>query len=98
MAAEAPARSPGESARPSGVPALSRPLQGVGGLFVMSADAVKFLFHRPFQGREFVGQSWFIVRVSLVPTLLVAIDAYVRCEMQTALHRLARARRFPVIG
>jgi 1-acyl-sn-glycerol-3-phosphate acyltransferase len=26
------------------------------------------------------------------------VDAYVRCEMQTALHRLARERRFPVIG
>ncbi len=73
MAAEAPARSSGESAGPSDAPALSRPLQGVGGLFVMSADAVRFLFRRPFQGREFVEQSWFIVRVSLVPTLLVAI-------------------------
>lgn len=73
MAAEAPVRSSGESAGPSGAPALSRPFQGVGGLFVMTADAVKFLFRRPFQGREFVEQSWFIVRVSLVPTLLVAI-------------------------
>ena len=76
MAAEIPARSiSGEG--PSGVPAfsrdISRPFQGVGGLFVMSADAVKFLFRRPFQGREFGEQAWFIVRVSLVPTLLVAI-------------------------
>ena len=40
---------------------------------MMSAEAVKFLFRRPFQGREFVEQAWFIVRVSMVPTLLVAI-------------------------
>ncbi len=78
MTAETTGRSlAGESARRSGGQTprrdISRPLQGIGGLFVMSADAVKFLFHRPFQGREFVDQSWFIVRVSLVPTLLVAI-------------------------
>ncbi|MFD4407104.1 MlaE family ABC transporter permease [Nocardia sp. NPDC058499] len=49
------------------------PLQTVGGLFAMTADAVRFAFRRPFQTREFLEQSWFIVRVSLVPTLLVAI-------------------------
>jgi phospholipid/cholesterol/gamma-HCH transport system permease protein len=48
-------------------------LEGVGGLFMMSADAVRFLFRRPFQGREFVEQSWFVARVALIPTLLVAI-------------------------
>jgi len=52
---------------------ISRPFQGVGGLFMMSAEAVRFLFRRPFQGREFMEQAWFIVRVSMVPTLLVAI-------------------------
>lgn len=62
---------------PSGLPAFSRdigaPLRAVGGLFVMSADAVRFLFRRPFQLREFIDQSWFIARVAIVPTLLVAI-------------------------
>lgn len=48
-------------------------LRSVGGLLVMSADAVKFLFRRPFQFREFVEQSWFVARVSIAPTLLVAI-------------------------
>jgi phospholipid/cholesterol/gamma-HCH transport system permease protein len=52
---------------------LSGPLQGIGGLFLMSADAVKFVFQRPFQGMEFLSQSWFVARVSLAPTLLVAI-------------------------
>lgn len=52
---------------------IAGPLQTVGGLFAMTADAIGFAFRRPFQTREFLEQSWFIVRVSLVPTLLVAI-------------------------
>jgi phospholipid/cholesterol/gamma-HCH transport system permease protein len=34
---------------------------------------VKFVFRRPFQWREFLEQCWFIARVALAPTLLVAI-------------------------
>ena len=48
-------------------------MQAIGGLFAMSADAVKFVFRRPFQWREFLEQSWFVARVAIVPTLLVAI-------------------------
>src|SRR5947209_17442079 len=52
---------------------LSGAMQAVGGLFAMGADAFKFAFRRPFQGREFLEQSWFVARVALAPTLLVAI-------------------------
>ena len=52
---------------------LSGPMQAVGGLFAMSADAVRCIFRRPFQWREFLEQCWFIARVALAPTLLVAI-------------------------
>jgi phospholipid/cholesterol/gamma-HCH transport system permease protein len=52
---------------------LSGPMQAVGGLFAMSADAIKFAFRRPFYWREFLEQSWFVARVALAPTLLVAI-------------------------
>jgi phospholipid/cholesterol/gamma-HCH transport system permease protein len=48
-------------------------MQAVGGLFAMSADAVRCIFRRPFHWREFVEQCWFIARVALAPTLLVAI-------------------------
>jgi phospholipid/cholesterol/gamma-HCH transport system permease protein len=48
-------------------------MQGVGGLFLMSFDALRNVFRRPFQWREFLDQSWFIARVSMAPTLLVAI-------------------------
>jgi phospholipid/cholesterol/gamma-HCH transport system permease protein len=52
---------------------LAEPMQAVGGLFSMTVDAVEFMFQRPFQAREFLEQSWFVARVSLAPTLLVAI-------------------------
>ena len=52
---------------------LSGAMGAVGGLFSMGLDAVKFIFVRPFQWREFLDQSWFVARVSLAPTLLVAI-------------------------
>jgi phospholipid/cholesterol/gamma-HCH transport system permease protein len=52
---------------------LSGAMQAIGGLVAMSADAVKFVFRRPFQWREFLDQSWFVARVALLPTLLVAI-------------------------
>jgi phospholipid/cholesterol/gamma-HCH transport system permease protein len=55
---------------PSG---LSGAMQAIGGLFAMSADAIKFAFRRPFQAREFLEQAWFIARVALAPTFLVAI-------------------------
>src|SRR5712675_441871 len=48
-------------------------MSAVGGLFKMGFDAVKFIFKRPFQWREFLEQCWFIARVALAPTLLVAI-------------------------
>jgi len=60
----------------AGVPLLHRfsgPMGAIGGLFAMSADAIKFMFKRPFQWGEFLDQSWFVARVSLAPTLLVAI-------------------------
>src|SRR5882757_11573047 len=50
-----------------------KPMRAVGGLFSMGFDAVRFIAVPPFQWREFVEQSWFVARVSLTPTLLVAI-------------------------
>lgn len=60
--------------RPVSLPkGLTAPMGAVGGLFSMGVDAFKFVFARPFQGQEFVQQCWFVARVSLLPTLLVAI-------------------------
>ena len=52
---------------------FAAPMAAVGGLFSMGVDAFGFIFKRPFQWREFLEQSWFVARVSLAPTLLVAI-------------------------
>jgi phospholipid/cholesterol/gamma-HCH transport system permease protein len=52
---------------------FSGAMGAVGGLSSMGLDAVKFIFVRPFQWREFLEQSWFVARVSLAPMMLVAI-------------------------
>src|SRR6201984_477568 len=70
MATKGAARLSTGISRPSG---FSDAMQAVGGLFAMAADAIKFTFRRPFQAREFLEQSWFVARVALAPTLLVAI-------------------------
>ena len=52
----------------TGVPlvrSLSGPMQAVGALFSMALDAVRFVFVRPFQWREFLEQCWFVARVSM---------------------------------
>lgn len=49
------------------------PARVAGGLFAFALDVVAGLFRRPFQLKEFLQQSWFIVTVTIVPTALVAI-------------------------
>lgn len=51
----------------------SKPLGAVGGFFAMSLDVLVLMFRRPFAWREFILQAWFVARVSLVPTLMLAI-------------------------
>ena len=52
---------------------LAAPARAVGGFFEMALDTFTKMWRRPFQFREFFEQTWMIARVSLVPTLLVAI-------------------------
>lgn len=44
-----------------------------GRFFGMCLDTGRQLFRPPFQWREFIEQAWFIVSVTVVPTMLVAI-------------------------
>jgi phospholipid/cholesterol/gamma-HCH transport system permease protein len=39
----------------------------------MSGQTFRQIFRRPFQMHEFLDQTWMIIRVSLIPTVLVAI-------------------------
>lgn len=52
---------------------MDRTLRPLGGFFEMCAATFRAMAKLPFHWREFVFQSWFIVRVSLAPTLLVAV-------------------------
>ncbi|MGA9873224.1 MAG: ABC transporter permease [Rhodococcus sp. (in: high G+C Gram-positive bacteria)] len=52
---------------------LAVPLRAVGAFFDMAFFTLRAVFSRPFQRREFVDQAWFIARVSMVPTVLVAV-------------------------
>ena len=53
--------------------ASSKPLSGLGGFFAMALDTLVLIPRRPFAWREFLLQSWFVARVSLLPTMLLAI-------------------------
>lgn len=44
-----------------------------GRLFALGLDVLVQTFQRPFQVREFIQQSWFVVSVTVLPTALVAI-------------------------
>jgi phospholipid/cholesterol/gamma-HCH transport system permease protein len=52
---------------------LSKPISAVGGFFAMALDTFVALFKPPFAWREFILQTWFVARVSIVPTLMLAI-------------------------
>jgi phospholipid/cholesterol/gamma-HCH transport system permease protein len=53
--------------------AMSKPVRALGDFFAMCLDVVLFLFRPPWAWREFILQTWFIARVSLFPTVMLAI-------------------------
>lgn len=62
--------------RAAGVPLLgrfSRALTVVGDVFALGLDTVRATFRRPFAARELLEQFWFVVSVSWIPAILVAI-------------------------
>lgn len=53
--------------------AIDTAVQAVGGFFAMALDTLMLIPRRPFAWRELLLQSWFVARVSLLPTLMLAI-------------------------
>lgn len=53
--------------------AALKPAYAIGGFFAMALDTLMVLPRRPFAWREFVLQSWFVARVSLLPTVMLAL-------------------------
>ena len=52
---------------------LVKPFRGFGGFLAMALDTFVCMFRRPFAWRELLLQTWFVARVSLVPTLFLSI-------------------------
>lgn len=50
-----------------------KPLRSLGGFYAQTLDTFVLIFKRPFPWREFLLQTWFVARVSIIPTLLLAI-------------------------
>lgn len=50
-----------------------RPFRAVGRFLAFALDTLVSIFRRPFALSECIYQSWFVARVSLVPTVLLAI-------------------------
>lgn len=50
-----------------------KPMRAVGGFFAMALDVAVAMPKRPFAWQEFLTQSWFVARVSLLPTLMLSI-------------------------
>ncbi|WP_242686339.1 ABC transporter permease [Aeromicrobium sp. IC_218] len=48
-------------------------MTATGDLFALGLDTARMTFKRPFAGRELLEQFWFVVSVSWVPAMLVAI-------------------------
>lgn len=52
---------------------VSKPVRAVGDFFAMALDTLILTPRRPFAWREFLLQTWFIARVSILPTLMLSI-------------------------
>jgi phospholipid/cholesterol/gamma-HCH transport system permease protein len=56
-----------------GIDSAAKPVRAVGGFFAMSLDTFVAMVRPPFAMREFLTQTWFVARVSLLPTILLSI-------------------------
>jgi phospholipid/cholesterol/gamma-HCH transport system permease protein len=52
---------------------VARQFRGIGDFFAMTLDTFVLIPRRPFAWRDFLEQSWFVARVSLFPTLMLAL-------------------------
>lgn len=57
----------------SAADSVMKPVRALGAFYAMSGDALVLMFRTPLAWREFLLQTWFVARVSLLPTLMLAI-------------------------
>src|SRR5690349_17066772 len=53
--------------------AVAKPFGAVGGFYALALDTLVSIPQRPFAWREFLLQTWFVARVSILPTVMLAI-------------------------
>ncbi len=56
-----------------GIGPLKNALDNTGRMFALGLDTIRATFKRPFAGVEFVEQFWFVISVSVLPAILVAV-------------------------
>src|SRR6202041_3872752 len=52
---------------------IAKPVRAMGGFFAMALDGMVLTFRPPFAWREYLLQSWFVARVSMVPALMMTL-------------------------
>ena len=52
---------------------MAKPVREMGSFYAMAMDTFVLMFRRPFAWREFLLQSWFVARVSILPTLMLSL-------------------------
>jgi phospholipid/cholesterol/gamma-HCH transport system permease protein len=52
---------------------ITRSIRALGGFFGMTADVLVGIFTTPLAWKEYLAQSWFVARVSLLPAVLMMI-------------------------
>ena len=50
-----------------------KPVRAMGGFFAMSLDTFVQMFKPPFAWKEYILQSWFVARVSVLPALMLTM-------------------------
>jgi phospholipid/cholesterol/gamma-HCH transport system permease protein len=53
--------------------AMAKPVHELGSFYGMALDTIILMFKPPFAWREFLLQTWFVARVSIMPTLTLSI-------------------------
>lgn len=53
--------------------AVAKPFRGLGGFYVMVAETLVAIFKPPFAWREYLLQTWFVARVSMLPALMLTV-------------------------
>jgi phospholipid/cholesterol/gamma-HCH transport system permease protein len=51
----------------------TKPVRAMGGFFAMSLDTFVQMFKPPFAWKEYILQSWFVARVSVLPALMLTM-------------------------